>query len=200
MMKKIPSLFKRNYDGDRQVYDEVVPGSEWVLAGGGTPTVKWDGTSCMVDESQNYWKRYQLKKGKDAPKGFVQAGPEDPVTGNKHGWVPVSNGPENNGSISQDLWHWEAFNRTSTWRPGTYELVGPKVQGNPYGLKDHVLLGHGQHIIHMEFKLTFDGIREFLETAGIEGIVWHHKDGRMVKIKSGDFGIDWKAQRRKEDR
>lgn len=39
-MKKIPSLFERNHDGDRLVRNEVVPGSEWVLAGEGIPTVK----------------------------------------------------------------------------------------------------------------------------------------------------------------
>jgi len=31
-MKKIISLSQRNYDGDRLVRDEVVPGAEWVIA------------------------------------------------------------------------------------------------------------------------------------------------------------------------
>ena len=47
-MKKIISLFQRNYDGDRLVRDEVVPGAEWVIAGEGVATEKYDGTSCMV--------------------------------------------------------------------------------------------------------------------------------------------------------
>jgi hypothetical protein len=34
-MKKIISLFKRDYEGNRQVYNEVVPGAEWVTNGGG---------------------------------------------------------------------------------------------------------------------------------------------------------------------
>ena len=25
----------------------------------------------------------------------------------------------------------------------------------------------------------------------IEGIVWHHPDGRMAKIKRRDFGLSW---------
>jgi len=29
-MKKIISLFKRDYDSDRTVIDEVTPGAEWV--------------------------------------------------------------------------------------------------------------------------------------------------------------------------
>ena len=44
-MKKIISLFQRNYEGDRLVRDELVPGAEWVAAGEGVATRKWDGTS-----------------------------------------------------------------------------------------------------------------------------------------------------------
>ena len=47
-MKKTPSLFKRDYEGTRQVLNEVVPGSEWVLEGEGTATLKIDGTP-LVD-------------------------------------------------------------------------------------------------------------------------------------------------------
>ena len=47
-MKKIPTLFKRTYDGPRikGITDEVTPGLEWVLAGEGLATVKIDGTCC----------------------------------------------------------------------------------------------------------------------------------------------------------
>jgi hypothetical protein len=34
----------------------------------------------------------------------------------------------------------------------------------------------------------FDGLREYLAGKDIEGIVWHHSDGRMAKIKLRDFG------------
>jgi hypothetical protein len=37
-MKKIPSLFKRDYEGTRLVYDKIVPGTEWVPAGEGVAT------------------------------------------------------------------------------------------------------------------------------------------------------------------
>ena len=44
-MRKIPTLFKRTYDGSRikGICDEVTPGLEWVLAGEGQATVKIDG-------------------------------------------------------------------------------------------------------------------------------------------------------------
>ena len=47
-MKKIISLFQRNYNTDRLVRNEVVPGAEWVLAGEGTPTRKYDGVCTMI--------------------------------------------------------------------------------------------------------------------------------------------------------
>jgi len=39
--------------------------------------------------------------------------------------------------------------------------------------------------------LSFQGIKEYLEQHNIEGIVWHHPDGRLVKVKSRDFGLPW---------
>lgn len=36
---------------------------------------------------------------------------------------------------------------------------------------------------------TFGELRRYLEQHDIEGIVWWHPDGRMVKIKGKDFGI-----------
>jgi hypothetical protein len=39
--------------------------------------------------------------------------------------------------------------------------------------------------------LTFDGIRSTVLALaaidGCEGVVWHHTDGRMAKIKARDF-------------
>ena len=59
-MKKIPTLFRRDYEGNRQVVDEVTEGCEWVIHGGGTPTEKFDGTCCMVKGGKLY-KRYDRR-------------------------------------------------------------------------------------------------------------------------------------------
>ena len=70
-MKKIPSLFKRDYgEGQRLVYDEIVPGTEWVVAGEGVATRKFDGTCCMIKDGEIY-RRYDLKKGRTRPEGFI---------------------------------------------------------------------------------------------------------------------------------
>jgi hypothetical protein len=181
-MKKIVSLFQRNYDGDRLVRDEIVPGAEWVAAGEGVATRKYDGTCCMVRDGKLF-KRYELKRGKAAPAGFEAAQNPDATTGDIPGWVPVGGGPD-------DRYHREAF-AVSGWRPwpdGTYELIGPKVQGNPERWASHQLIPHGCEPLH-DAPRTFNEIHAYLAERDIEGIVWHHSDGRMVKIKGKDFGF-----------
>lgn len=188
-MKKIISLFQRNYGGDRLVRDEIVPGAEWVVAGEGVATRKWDGTCCMVRDGKLF-KRYDAKKGKTPPPNFEPAQDYDEVTGHMPGWIPVGDGPE-------DRWHREAFGTGEVFWNDTFELCGPKINGNPEGFDHHVLVPHGEARIDDTIAdgpgRTFLTIRAYLATAGIEGIVWHHPDGRMVKIKAKDFG--WKRTR-----
>lgn len=178
-MKKIVSLYQRNYDGDRLVRDEVVPGAEWVLAGEGRATRKFDGTCCMVEDGKLF-ARYEVKKGKTPPSNFIPATDVDDNTGKQQGWVPVGDGPEHQ-------YHREAFGDGAR-ENGTYELVGPKVQGNPEHFDGHILLLHGIDVLD-NVPRDFDGIRDYLATHDIEGIVWWHDDGRLVKIKGKDFGV-----------
>ncbi len=185
-MKKIITLFKRDMEGDHQVYDEVTPGAEWVIAGEGRATRKWDGTCCLVRDGKLY-KRYTLKRGRTAPESFEPATEVDPNTGKQEDWVPVGDGPG-------DKWHREAWHRhlhlkrTYKISEGTYELVGPAVQGNPEQWPEHALLLHGK-VSRPEVPRSFDNLHNYFAKTDIEGIVWHHPDGRMVKIKGTDFGI-----------
>lgn len=177
-MKKTVSLFQRNYDGDRLVRDEIVPGAEWVAAGEGVATRKIDGTCCMV-RGGKLFKRYDAKAGKTPPIGFEPAQPEpDANTGHWPGWLPVGDGPD-------DARHRDAEMPTED---GTYELCGPKVQSNPEGYSKHVLVKHGAEVLH-DCPRTFDALRDYLSDGAIEGVVWWHPDGRLVKIKGKDFGI-----------
>jgi len=185
-MQKIISLFQRNYDTDRLVRDEVTPGAEWVINGEGIATRKWDGTCCMIEKGQLY-KRYDAKKGKTPPEGFIPAQEPDPVTGHWPGWVKVSD------TSKEDKWHREGFMNTSTddlALGGTYELVGPRINGNRDGFEYHFLIPHGNDILERAPR-TFNEIKDWLDQLRIEGIVWHHPDGRMVKIKKKDFGLKW---------
>lgn len=183
-MQKIISVFQRNYETDRLIRDEVVPGAEWVLAGEGIATRKYDGACCMV-KSGVLFKRYDAKKGKQPPPGFIPAQDPDPVTGHCPGWLKVGYGPE-------DRWSRVAFENSRVMQAdlsdGTYEAVGPHFQGNPERFLIDSLVRHGSAIL-ANCPRSFGGIRAYLEPLDIEGIVFHHPDGRMAKVKKRDFGM-----------
>lgn len=180
-MKKTPTIFVR--DMSRQpalVTPEWKSGCEWVRNGEGIATLKLDGTCCLVRDGRLY-KRRELKQCPSAPADFEQADYDD-ETGKTVGWVPCVDG------TPDDKWHLEAFHHDTA--DGTYELMGPKIQGNKSGYDRHVLVPHGAS--HLEnVPRTFDGLRAHLEKLSIEEIVWHHPDGRMAKIKRKDFGFRW---------
>ncbi len=194
-MKKIISLFQRNYGGDNLDRDEETPGAEWVVAGEGIATKKFDGTCCKI-ENGKLFKRYDAKAftmkdgvrqewNRKPPENFTPAQDPDPVTGHWPGWIPVGDGPE-------DQWFREGFTNHAPdkWEDGTYELIGPKINGNPEGIENlgHFLVRHGT----VTFPLCprdFNGLKDFLALNDMEGVVWHHPDGRMVKIKKRDFGL-----------
>ena len=180
-MNKIISLFRRDYVGDHLVYDEIVAGAEWVVVGEGVATQKFDGTCCLVRHGRLF-RRHDAKGGRTPPVDFVPVQDPDPVTGHWPGWVPVGDGPG-------DRWHREALEaRVDTFADGTYELCGPRIGGNPEQFGTHRLVRHG--IIELpDCPRTFGALRAYLGVHDIEGIVWHHPDGRMVKIKGRDFGI-----------
>ncbi len=181
-MKKTPSLFKRDYEGTRQIYDEIVPGCEWVANGEGVATLKIDGTSCLIEDGKLF-KRHEVKKGKKTPENFRPAGEPDPETGDVVGWVPVVDGDP------ASKYHVEAF--AEFLENGTYELIGPKIQSNPYGLTNHILCRHGAVKFKADPPRTFADLEVFFASHAIEGIVWHHPDGRLCKIKRRDFGYKW---------
>lgn len=188
-MKKIKSLFKRNYEGNRQVYDCVVEGAEWVVNGEGIATRKWDGMAVMVKDGVVY-ARYDAKAGRTPPEGFMPAQPEpDAETGHWPGWVITSD------LRIMDGIQWGIANLFDGGpvTDGTYEVCGPKIGtrhgANPEGLATHILVPHGAEQLP-DFPRTFAEIRDyFTANPMIEGVVWHHPDGDMVKIKISDFGI-----------
>jgi uncharacterized protein DUF5565 len=186
-MNKIPTVFVRDENDRRHVTQEVTPGCEWVLVGDGTPTRKYDGTCMRLTNDGLWWARREVKSGKDAPPNFVPV-QVDEVTHKIVGWEPVE-------QSAFARWHAEAIefgNATGItgWPAGTYELVGPKVNGNPERTRQHALWAHGVADVVECPDRTFEGIRAAVLRAaedGAEGIVFHHPDGRMAKIKARDF-------------
>ncbi|KKM01646.1 hypothetical protein LCGC14_1792360 [marine sediment metagenome] len=129
-MKKIPTIFKRNPDNLRELLNDPHPDCLWVFAGEGVATRKYDGT-CVKIENEKYFKRREVKKGKPIPSGFIEIG-FDSNTGKRVGWIEID------PSDKENKWHMEGLEFTfpdkdflSECVDGMYELVGPKIQGNP---------------------------------------------------------------------
>jgi hypothetical protein len=210
-MKKTPSLFKRDYEGDRTCFDEVTEESAWVLDGEGVGTRKWDGT-CVRWLNGRPWRRYDRKLTKaankqkrtrtgrvvepltvedfkPAPDGWVPAqDAPDLNTGHWPGWLPIGDEPESR-------WHKASFEAVpaSTLVEGqTYEACGPHFQGNPEGFERDIIVPHGEVLAEPDDR-SFEGHRSFFEGHAIEGIVYHHEDGRRAKVRRRDFGLPWPA-------
>ena len=191
-VKKLPCLFVRDFaDKKNPVITPVVtPGCEWVLNGEGVATRKWDGTACLIRDGQLY-RRYDAKRGKEPPPAFEPAQDPDPVTGHWPGWLPVD--PYN--PDPSDVWIALAwFQSGEPGHEGTYEAVGPRINGNHENFESYALVPHGA-FSYSNAPRTFEGLRDFLSTLKAEGIVfWRNlaePDSDMVKIRRDDFGFEW---------
>ena len=183
-MRKIPTVFLRDPDDMRRVTRDVHPDCKWVLTGEGTATRKYDGTCVMLDDFGLWWARREVKPGKKPPANYQPIGIDD-TTGKTVGWEPI-------GQSAFVKFHTEAL---AAWAdrydaspgPGTYELLGPKINGNPEWADVHCLVRHAWAMPLPDSPRDFEGLAEWLTARRYEGIVWHHPDGRMAKLKRRDF-------------
>ena len=177
-MVKIPTLFVRDESQPgHPVIDAWKPECDWVREGEGLATVKLDGTNVKIDGGRLF-KRQKPKEREYDNAAYVPCDRANP----------------------SDQWAFEAFDLGHDGE-GIYELVGPKIQGNPHQYETHVLVRvvpPSQSLLLINepsdgdfLWRTFAGFREYLETHPIEGLVFHHPDGRMAKIKRHDFGLRW---------
>ncbi len=189
-MRKIPTLFVRDPANMGRVTREVTPGCEWVLAGEGFATRKWDGTNVRVTMKDgalvNFEKRRnptREEKAQGAEPGYVETSSHDPS--DKHIITAAA---------STDF---------SAWPDGEWpcEALGPKIQGGTDSdtprLVEFSIPAWARICEHPDVPRDFDGLSEFLGSTPWEGIVWHHPDGRMTKIKRRDFGHPWPARARR---
>ncbi|QWF16004.1 DUF5565 family protein [Lysobacter capsici] len=219
-MKKIPTVFVMDYEKDA-LTPHVRPGLEWVIRGEGTATVKFDGSACRWHDGR-LWKRYDRKLDKQAqrrhdrgedlrplldgasrdslfktpPPGFEPCeDAPDPVTFHWPGWVPVS------ADQPEDRWHNEALKHLDEplIEGCSYELVGPSVAKNPYALARHTLWRHGRETVDLPDR-SFEALGHFLASREIEGLVFHHPDGRMAKLRRKDYGLFWVQEDQRKPR
>lgn len=157
---------------------------------------------------------------KPKPEGFEPCQEPDEITGHQPGWIPIKwETKEERKTNRYFKMAWDLIDNVNHYTEGifylnfsnpkhfdgTYELVGITINGNPENLNGLYFVKHGVHplgtiqgyaydskiSLNVKKELKFDAIKEFLKRNYIEGIVWHHFDGRMAKIKRTDFGLEW---------
>jgi hypothetical protein len=185
-MRKIPTVFRRDPEQMSKVTDEVTEGCEWVLTGDGRATRKYDGT-CVMFDGTSWWARREVKPGKAWPEKFWPVD-TDEVTGKVVGWMPA----EESGFHAFLIEAIEHLDIRSRGMEGTYELCGPKINGNPEQLDGHRLIKHSQAertatLVNAGVYNLKEQVRVLSERFEWEGVVWHHPDGRMAKLKGRDL-------------
>lgn len=188
-VKKMPALFVIDRV-KRLAIDEINPISAWVFSEPSVITAKKDGTGVTVTEDGEHFVRRSVKAGKKAPPGFRLA-EHDPFTGHSFGMEPV----EQSGFAK--MFHEALVCHDGPLEPGTYELVGPKINGNPEKLERHTLLRHGDEEIFEVPDLrtinpedAFEILKKIFadfRMRGIEGVVWAGADNKRVKLRTNDF-------------
>lgn len=194
-MPKLKSPFvRKEIKGDYIVTDEIEEGYEWVFEDESVMAIeKLHGTNVSIQITDGVivgiWNRTERIP-------FFNKGKQHIVKGILNSY---SNG------YTEFLGDGQHFG----------ELIGPKVNGNPYNLKENIWIpfeSYGQK--HLKYKCwgkypkTFESIREWfkelmplynLRRHGkveegqpehfVEGIVFTHPDGRMAKLRRDMF--DW---------
>lgn len=178
-MKKIPTLFQRDPNNRSRVLNKLAV----ELPANAQPTAKWDG-SCVMYDGHEWWKRREVKAGKSAPDDFYEVH-FDEVTGKRQGWVPVTDGPE-------DQWFRAAIEDYGFATQGTFEAVGPHFQGNPHRLAHDQLRQHGSALLPWSGIVDQQTLHHLLsKSPEVEGIVWWHHGEPVAKLKRRDFGLVW---------
>ncbi len=169
-MQKVETMYPRDESKKgHPVMQPVKATSAWVEAGEGVATRKLDGMNVKIEGGQ------LLKRQKPKERDYDNAA-----------YVPCKRENPN------DCYMLQAFDALTDKADGIYEALGPKIQGNPEGYEEHTLVPVvplNESLTLENVPRTFEGLRQYLENAPIEGIVFRHPDGRLAKIKKRDFGL-----------
>ena len=210
-MKKIPTLFVRNYTTGF-VVPEITPGCEWVMEEPWPVHRKYNGTCVGLfptvhgevrinegirsdeisspDQIGEQWMaRREVKQGHEFPNGF-EIEQFDPTTKKTFGWEPVEQSP------FYDIFL-EAEDYLEKRYFGTYELCGPRINRNPENYKKHTLVHHRcteqisnvqvLDIHEMSVEDAYEALKATFEYMPIEGVVWYGMTHGMAKLKRKDF-------------
>lgn len=169
--------------------------------------LKIDGTSVMIKDNVPY-ARYDIKlilnkrgnkkfltkeEVKDKiPLGAIPCQEPDEKSGSWPHWVLVNDNP-------QFKYILEAFNNLEKSEllniDGTYECIGPKIQGNPHCEENHLLIPHNNSKLKYEVdfeemnKNPYEYFKLLFKNFELEGLVAYDLNNEPIgKIRRSDFG------------
>lgn len=186
-MRKILTIFERNWEGDRKIVPQLIVDFDFKSA---IATEKLDGTNVRITIRNG--EAVRIEKRRNPSKIQKQKGIVNP-------WYVDAD-----EFASQDKWIFDAVKNTELkgipdgeW---SAEALGKNIQGNPLNLEKNELFFFSipewrEKIMLEDVPTEFEEIREYLlkqkskigNDCLMEGIVWHHPNGEMVKIKRKDF-------------
>jgi hypothetical protein len=184
-MEKIPTIFERDWLGNRGVVDTYAVDPAGFA--GAVATEKLDGTNVRLTIRHHTLVRLEKRRNPDKPQKargitepwYVDADEFEPA--DMHLWDAARN--TDLAGVPEGEWSGEA--------------LGPSIQGNPLRLERHtvVLFSRGAAPVFEDVPITFEELRIWLprrrskvgKDVPIEGIVWHCPGGSMMKIKTRDF-------------
>lgn len=183
-MKKMRTLFEQNESF--KVIDKLRDENKFILEDNYSVYRKRDGTSILIKNNIMY-KRYDANelKGKKIPENSIPCQEHPAPSGSFPVWVRCKR------EDPSDKFHFEAFDKKYSWDNGTYELCGPKINGNKEDLSSHILIFHKSEKLEIG-DLSFRGIEEYFKRNLIEGLVIeNNENGLMTKIRRKDYGLKW---------
>lgn len=205
-MRKIPSLFVRLERSSLVDTGRITPECAWVFDGDPLKihfiTIKRDGTPVRWKDgawSQRRTLKSRLDPGADGiptPANFVPCQPlpgydDESQQWEWPGWVPIEHQ------------YAKLLNEAVVSRGGmkdnedglTFELCGPKINGNPEGWDTHHIFSHGDQVVQLAEKgaLTVTLLCALIKSLPYEGVVIYEGYGnmRMAKLKRRDLGLEW---------
>lgn len=202
-MKKIPTILPK----DPNNLGLVIPGE--ILENIEYFQLKIDGTSVMIKDFDPY-ARYDAKliinkHGKKTfltkedvikklPIGAIQCQEPDTKSGHWPHWVLATKGNPQHQYIL------EAYDNLLDKMDdgifdGTYECIGPKIQGNPHNEEKHLLIAHDtkQLRYNVDFnemnKDSYEYFKKLFKEFPYEGLVAYNNNREPIgKIRRSDFG------------
>lgn len=182
-MRKIKTIFERE---NGKVVNRIVGGVNLQWCEEGTATEKLDGMNVRVTIRSGTCVRLEKRRNPDKiqkHKGIIEP------------WYVDTS------ESSEDKWLLDALKNTDLTNlpDGEWsgEALGTNIQGNPLNLPTNriVFFTLNQAPVFENVPTTYEELKVWLPAqkskygndCGIEGIVWHCRNGEMYKIKTKDF-------------